>query len=436
MNGTIGIYVHIPFCVKKCAYCDFLSAPPCGDAQMSDYVEALCREIELRAGKKAGTEVIVTAGAATAVTTGVADAAKAAPATKTVDTVFFGGGTPSYLSKELFARIMTTLRENFDILPSAEITVECNPETVDWDKLCAYKELGVNRISFGLQSASDEELKRIGRIHSFVRFEESYALARKAGFDNINIDLISALPEQSPADWERTLVTVAKLNPEHISAYSLILEEGTPLYEKKDSFTFPTEDEDVKMYEATARILSEYGYKRYEISNYAKKGYESNHNNRYWKRKEYLGFGIGAASFVGDKRYNVISDIDEYIDILSRTAKSDVQSLITDEITLTKEEAMAEFFYLGLRRMEGVYFEDFDRVFNSEDSAKKSWEEVYGEVIGRLVKQGLLEYIKDTDNGSKENSDVDIEKMAEPLGVRLTEQGIFVSNRVFVEFVD
>ena len=389
----IGVYIHIPFCVKKCAYCDFLSAPPCDKGQMESYAEALCRELKL----------------------------KAIDTAKTVDTVFFGGGTPSLLPIKAFERIMLTIRECYRISEDAEITVECNPETVDFDKLECYKRLGVNRISFGLQSASDKELKRIGRIHTFDKFLESYRLARRVGFDNINIDLISALPGQSVADWEYTLETVAKLSPEHISAYSLILEEGTKLYEDKDKFTFPTEDEDVEMYEATARILEDYGYKRYEISNYAKEGFESRHNNRYWKRSEYLGFGIGAASFVGDKRLSNICDINEYISSLYEGVSCDAEikqaieaKLIAEKEVLSKEDAMAEFFYLGLRRMEGVYFRDFWEMFEADAI------EVYGEVMEKLVRQRLLEYT---------------ERGGEQIGVRLTTNGIFVSNSVFVEFL-
>ncbi len=387
MKKTTGIYIHIPFCVKKCAYCDFLSATPESARQIKKYTEALCREIKLRARD---AQIIV-------------------------DTVFFGGGTPSLLPVREFEKIVSALREYFVITDDAEITVECNPETVDLDKLECYKRLGINRISFGLQSASDKELKRIGRIHTFGKFLESYRLARIVGFDNINIDLISALPGQSVADWEYTLRTVAELGPEHISAYSLILEEGTKLYDNQDKYTFPSEDEDVAMYEATARILDGYDYRRYEISNYAKEGCESRHNNRYWKRSEYLGFGIGAASFVGDRRFNNISGIEEYISILSGDILGDkLYRLVADKEVLTKEDAMAEFFYLGLRRMEGVYFSDFRSMF-AEDAR-----DVYGEVIDKLVGQGLLEYIRYDEAA---------------VGVKLTTNGIFVSNAVFVEFI-
>lgn len=418
-KDTLGIYIHIPFCVRKCAYCDFLSAPPESAEAMHDYVEALCREIILKSRVYA---------------------AKRNKAT-IVDTVFFGGGTPSLLVSEDFNRILGTLRECFTVEEDAEITVECNPDTVDFDKIKNYIEQGVNRISFGLQSACNEELKMLGRIHSYERFLESFADARKAGFTNINVDLISAIPGQTPDGWEATLRKVAELGPEHISAYSLILEEGTRLFEEQDNYTFPTEDEDAKMYEATESILVEYGYMRYEISNYAKAGLESRHNNRYWQRGEYLGFGIGAASFVDNMRFSDIGDVDKYEELLMEEAgdfyneqyiccrkavdiedvagvgafTSKCEALTEERETLTSDECMSEFFYLGLRRMEGVFFEDFKQEF------ELSHTDIFGEVMDKLVGQNLLEYIKDSDG--------------ENIGIRLTREGIFLSNRVFMEFV-
>ncbi len=387
-KDTLGIYIHIPFCVRKCAYCDFLSAPPKSVSAMHDYVEALCREIILK------SRAYVT---------------KRNKAT-IVDTVFFGGGTPSLLVSEDFNRILDTLRECFMIAEDAEITVECNPDTVDYNKFKNYMEQGVNRISFGLQSACNEELKMLGRIHSYERFLESFADARKAGFTNINVDLISAIPGQTPTGWEETLRKVAELGTEHISAYSLILEEGTKLFEEQDNYTFPTEDEDARMYEATERILAEYGYKRYEISNYAKEGFESRHNNRYWQRGEYLGFGVGAASFVDNMRFSDIRDVDKYVDFMAESEQ------FTEECEkLTPDECMAEFFYLGLRRMKGVLFEDFKRDFKSSPI------DIFGEVMDKLVGQNLLEYIKDS--------------VGENIGIKLTREGIFLSNRVFMEFV-
>lgn len=404
-KDTLGIYIHIPFCVQKCAYCDFLSAPPKSPVAMKEYVRALRREIILKSSyyDVSGSEAV------------------------TVDTVFFGGGTPSLLAADDFNGILSILREHFIIAQDAEITVECNPDTVDYIKLKNYMEQGVNRISFGLQSACNEELKMLGRIHSYERFVKSFTDARKAGFTNINVDLISAIPGQTPAGWTKTLRKVAELGPEHISAYSLILEEGTRLFEERDCYTFPTEDEDALMYEATESILGEYGYNRYEISNYAKKGFESRHNNRYWMRSEYLGFGVGAASFVDNMRFSNICGVDEYERMLTEDNEEfhvgrnsdekviNVEALMREKELLTPEECMAEFFYLGLRRMEGVFFDDFETEFGILPA------DVYGEVMNKLVGQNLLEYIKEP-NGRI-------------IGIKLTGKGIFLSNRVFMEFI-
>lgn len=395
-KDTLGIYIHIPFCVQKCAYCDFLSAPPESEQAMHGYVRALCREIILKSG------YYDTRGSKAAI----------------VDTVFFGGGTPSLLATEDFNSILSTLREHFIIAGDAEITVECNPDTVDYIKFKNYMEQGVNRISFGLQSTCNEELKMLGRIHSYERFIKSFTDARKAGFTNINVDLISAIPGQTLAGWTKTLRRVAGLEPEHISAYSLILEEGTRLFEERERYTLPTEDEDALMYEATESILGEYGYKRYEISNYAKNGFESRHNNRYWMRSEYLGFGVGAASFVDNMRFSNICDVGEYEKILTEYADvkaANVETLIGERELLTPEECMAEFFYLGLRRMEGVFFDDFGTEFGISPA------DVYGKAMNKLVGQNLLEYIKEPDGRIK--------------GIKLTREGIFLSNRVFMEFV-
>lgn len=397
-SNTLGIYVHIPFCVKKCAYCDFLSAPPAGAYDMTDYVKALCREAELK-GRLYGRDAL------------------GGKAYGSVNTVFFGGGTPSLLPTEEIERIMLCLRECFDIDRDAEITLECNPETADYGKLLHYRNLGINRISFGLQSASDKELRAIGRIHSYSRFLESYAAARQAGFDNINVDLISALPGQTVSEWEDTLTKTAELSPEHISAYSLILEEGTRLFEEKESLVFPTEDEDALMYEMTEKILGRYGYHRYEISNYARQGCESRHNNRYWRREDYIGIGVGAASCIDGRRFSNVSDSDIYKTALlesSDTPENILGRITGEDEILSADERMSEFFFLGLRRMEGIYFKDFEEEFNVPP------QELYGSVLEKLTAEGLLEYIVDNNRQT---------------GVRLTGKGIFVSNRVFVEFV-
>ena len=314
----LSLYIHIPFCVRKCHYCDFLSAP-CNEEIRREYVETLCTEIAQRAKRFKDRKV---------------------------DTIFFGGGTPSLLSAELFGKIMTVLRQEFQIFSEAEISVEVNPGTVDREKLEAYQKLGVNRLSIGLQSADNEELKTLGRIHTWETFEKTWNLVRELGFSNVNIDLMSALPGQTLESYERTLRKVLGLKPEHISAYSLIIEEGTKFYEwfgeeedvaqvteeVQDSNLvdmvaafkakkLPDEITDRQMYEMTRDILEQYGYHRYEISNYALKGYECKHNVGYWKRKEYLGLGLGAASLVANVRSSNVSELATYLEVGQKVKK-------------------------------------------------------------------------------------------------------------------
>ena len=273
----LELYIHIPFCVQKCAYCDFLSAPA-NDAAKAEYVDALKKEIQRY---------------------------REVASSYQVSSVFVGGGTPSILSCEQMGEIFKMLRQVFTIDRDAEITIEANPGTVTEEKLEGWKQAGINRISFGLQSVNNEELKMLGRIHTYEEFRESYDMARQAGFDNINIDLISAIPGQTVKSWEHTLRTVAELHPEHISAYSLIIEEGTRFYQwygkgQTDQEKYPPlpdEDAERQMYERTEGILEEYGFHRYEISNYAREGKECRHNLGYWSRVEYLGIGLGASSF-------------------------------------------------------------------------------------------------------------------------------------------
>ena len=287
----LELYLHIPFCVKKCNYCDFLSAPA-EEKTRAAYVDTLIREIE-------GFEE---------------------PEDYEVVTVFFGGGTPSILPGEAILRLMEALRKKFHFREEAEITLEANPGTVDEKKLSFYKKAGINRLSFGLQSTDAEELKKLGRIHTWEKFLESFELARKAGFSNINVDLMSALPGQTVESWEKTLKQVIALNPEHVSAYSLIIEEGTPFYqlyekdaEKRDAGEepelLPSEEEERAMYELTGSVLKENGYLHYEISNYAKPGRECRHNLGYWQRKDYLGFGLGASTLLNPVRYKNTEDL-------------------------------------------------------------------------------------------------------------------------------
>ena len=372
----LELYIHIPFCVKKCAYCDFLSGPS-DEKSRERYVELLCEEIQVCRGKVEEYQV---------------------------STVFFGGGTPSVLQGEQIKRIMETLRKVFVFETDAEISMEMNPGTVTSEKLVAYREEGINRLSIGLQSVQDEELKLLGRIHTYDEFLHSYELARKAGFENINIDLISAIPGQTVSSWAETLKTIVELEPEHISAYSLIIEEGTPFFEKYgEGFgqeMLPSEDEEREMYRQTKQILHEAGYERYEISNYAKEGRECRHNIDYWERAPYLGFGIGAASLFEETRSANPSNIEEYRTSFEKKFQAE---------KLSVEEQIEEFMFLGLRMMKGISKQKFAEAFGKEI------EEIYGKQIERLKKAELLE----------ENDD----------RIYLTEKGIDISNSVFVEFM-
>ena len=288
LKKSLGIYIHIPFCVKKCKYCDFLSGPAGADVQKK-YVDQLIKEIEQYQSllKESQTE-----------------------------TLFFGGGTPSILPGEEMVRIMETIRKYANLSEDAEISMEVNPGTVTKEKLLQWKAAGINRISFGLQSAKEEELKKLGRIHTFEQFLENYHLARECGFTNINVDLMSALPGQTVESWKQTMDQVIALNPEHISAYSLIIEEGTPFYDAYEDHPelLPSEEEEREMYYETRAFLASKGYERYEISNYAKKGYECRHNLSYWDRIDYLGLGLGAASLLGTVRKTNQTELSKYLE--------------------------------------------------------------------------------------------------------------------------
>lgn len=379
------IYIHIPFCVKKCDYCDFLSAPS-DENTMKQYIEALKKEVSMSKGMLASF---------------------------TIDTVFLGGGTPSILSADMIAAIIETVRQNADLCDDAEITVECNPGTLTYEKLCTYQKAGVNRLSIGLQSAQDDELKSIGRIHTWQQFVDNYNLARKAGFHNINIDIMSALPGQTIDSYKETLEKITALNPEHISAYSLIVEEGTKMYdrvqeaERNGKSILPDEDVEREMYYLTKRFLENKGYYRYEISNYAKKGFACEHNIGYWKRKNYFGFGIGAASLVEDVRYSNTSDIHHYMRELS-SGKS-MEEIRVNVTELSNQDKKEEFMFLGLRMMEGISKTTFREQFH------QSYDSLYGEITKKLTKQGLLIETEDR--------------------VRLTERGIDISNSVLAEFL-
>lgn len=372
----LELYIHIPFCIRKCKYCDFLSGPS-GEKERQEYVESLCRKIHSY-GELAEAYRVVS--------------------------IFVGGGTPSILTEEQILKIFAALREVFEIEADAEITLEMNPGTVTEEKLKAYKQCGINRLSMGLQSTDNKELEALGRIHTYETFQESYRLARAAGFQNINVDLMSAIPYQTRKSYQKTLRRIAKLvpPPEHISAYSLIIEEGTPFYERygegEHAEELPDEEKERQMYQDTIEILKTYGYHRYEISNYAKEGYECRHNVGYWNRTEYLGIGAGAASLIENRRFTAP-------DLLKKVDGSEEEDI---EI-LTVENQMEETMFLGLRMMKGVSVSGFEKTFG------RTMKSVYGNVIDRLKKEQLI--VEEGDD------------------IRLTEHGIDISNYVMSEFL-
>lgn len=377
MRGGMELYLHIPFCVKKCAYCDFLSFPS-GQEIQRQYAKRLMEDIDCM-GKEYGDIP--------------------------VDTIFIGGGTPSVPESRLIVDLMEHVNRAFQISDGAEISMEANPGTVTREKLKEYQRAGINRISFGLQSANDRELKLLGRIHTWAEFLESFALARECGFTNLNIDLMSALPGQTCESWKDTLKRVTDLEPEHISAYSLIIEEGTPFGEKYGSEEgrklLPDEDSEREMYHETKRFLRECGYERYEISNYAKPGRECRHNIGYWTGVPYLGLGLGASSYMNGSRFAVSSDMQQYL--------GEKPGTFTDVEKLTKKDMEEEFFYVGLRMVSGVSLTEFKERFGV------SAQEVY---------PGLMETFVE-------------EKAAEFRGDRfvLTDYGLDVSNYIMAQFL-
>lgn len=402
MRKELELYVHIPFCVRKCAYCDFLSAPASVET-MRMYADSLLEEIRrfpdcYRAGEGSNMDR--------------GEGEDSYSETYEVSTVFFGGGTPSIFPPEWLTEILDALRKKFRYWSgNTEITIECNPGTVDENKFRAYRGAGINRLSLGLQSANQEELELLGRIHTWEEFLETYHAARRAGFENINVDLMSALPGQSAESWEKTLKQVLALNPEHISAYSLIIEEGTPFYEKyhtaaelrdcgMDCPELPSEEEERLMYELTETYLKQAGMHRYEISNYAKPGFECRHNCGYWKRTDYLGFGLGAASLLADTRYRNTDSLSSYIkmEFTGREAEK-----------LSVEDQMEEFMFLGLRMTEGVSEKRFHEIFGDEIDA------IYGDTLNKWLREGLLQ----RENGN----------------IFLTARGINYANLVMAEFL-
>lgn len=363
-----SLYIHIPFCIKKCLYCDFNSYT---NLELEDeYIKALLKEVERIEEDN-------------------------------FETIFIGGGTPTVLSYENLNLLLNCL-EKFS---PKEFTVESNPGTLTFEKLRLMREKGVNRLSIGLQSTNNSILKSLGRIHSYEEFLEGYNLARKVGFNNINIDIMFGVPNQSFNDFKKTLETIAMLSPEHISAYSLIVEEGTPFYDmqKMGVLKLADEDEERKMYDYLIDFLSLKGYNWYEISNFSKKGYECEHNKVYWNAKEYYGLGAGAHSHIERKRFSNPNLVNEYIKFIDKN--EDIKNIEY----IDRKSAMEEFMFLGLRMINGISKKDFYIRF------RENIKDVYKEQIESLTKKGLL--IEDEDS------------------LKLSRNGINISNSIFVEFL-
>ena len=385
----IGIYVHIPFCKQKCYYCDFKSYAN-KEELIEKYIKWLKYEIkEVGEGNKLDYENDL-------------------DELVTVKTIYIGGGTPSYLDSKYIKEIIEEIRENFKLADKVEITIEVNPGTVNKTKLLDYINSGINRISIGLQSKDNELLKRIGRIHKYEDFLQTYNMAREVGFKNINVDLMLALPGQTIAKLEKGLKQVIDLQQEHISLYSLIIEDGTKIEKmlKNNEITLPDENIERKMYWETKKVLEEAGYIHYEISNFAKEGYKSEHNWNCWSQKEYMGFGVAAHSYTNDVRFSNIDSIEEYIENYE-------QGNVTDNFVFhekqTQSSKMKEYMMLGWRKIEGISIQEFKNKFVGNPLY------IYRKELQKLVEEELIE--------------IELDK------IKLTKKGLDFANIVWEEFI-
>lgn len=377
----LGIYVHIPFCKRKCSYCDFKSFSNIDEINQKKYVDALIKEIQ---NSQNTNKYIVT-------------------------TIYIGGGTPSFINEAYIKDILQAIYKKWEIKNDVEITIEVNPGTITKEKLEAYKNMGINRLSIGLQSTNNYLLNKIGRIHSYEEFIENYILARKIGFENINIDLMLALPEQNMEDLMQSVKKVINLNSEHISIYSLILEENTELWKKVKNKEENLVEDDLEreMYWKSKKAFEDAGYIHYEISNYAKPGFESKHNKNCWSQKQYLGFGIAAHSYFNGKRFYNVEDLNKYITNIEKNEFKN--NIIIEEENRTKEDIAKEYMMLGLRKIEGVSISEFQRKFELNPLFYFRFE------ISKLQEMDLIEV--DLDN------------------IRLTKKGLDLANIVFEEFI-
>lgn len=378
MKRPLSIYIHIPFCIKKCLYCDFPSYGGCENIY-DDYVSALCSEIKDNASAFLDCEI---------------------------KTIFIGGGTPTVLSSKHIGKIIDSVLEKYDVSSNAEITSEANPGTIDFNKLFEMQSMCINRLSIGVQAWQDRLLQKLGRIHTRETFVNNFHEARRAGFKNINCDLMFSLPTQTIDDWEETLENILKLEPEHISAYSLIIEDGTPFKKMYDEGCLCPVDDDLdrKMYYLCKEMLKDKGYEQYEISNFAKHGVESRHNCVYWQTNEYIGFGLGAHSYFDGKRFHNPLNMEKYI-----KAKGSFSKLHEQIEILNEKEKIEEFMFMGLRMNKGIEKTEFKARFGFEI------EDVYEKELLQLIEEKLL-----NDCSGR---------------IFLTEYGMDVSNYVFEKFI-
>ncbi|HBF6275956.1 TPA: oxygen-independent coproporphyrinogen III oxidase [Clostridioides difficile] len=390
----LGLYVHIPFCVKKCKYCDFNSYKMDIDSKKR-YIEDLKIEMKLYSNKLYKDSKYKNKECCSL------------NKNDKITSIFVGGGTPSILTSDEIREVFISIKEMFDIDENAEITIECNPGTLTLEKLKTMKEIGINRLSIGLQAIQEKHLNFIGRIHTYEEFEKNYKDALSVGFKNINVDLMYSLPNQTLCDWKETLEKVVHLNPTHISAYSLILEEGTELYNMYESNKFELIDEnvDIEMYEYAINYLKSKGYNQYEISNYSKEGYNCEHNILYWECEHYIGIGAGASGYINENRYNNVESLEDYHLSLVKREKP-----IQENEILSEKDMIEEKIFMGLRMNKGIKFEDFKKKFGID------FREKYNKQIEMLLARKLI-------NQSFE-------------GIQLTQKGRELSNSVFIEFME
>ncbi len=373
MSDTLGLYVHVPFCLSKCLYCDFCSFPRMDAKTVNAYTDELCRRMAVAAR----------------------DAAE-----RVVDTVYFGGGTPTLLPLACFSRLLDTVRAHFALSDDCEITVECNPATADFAYLSVLRALGVNRLSIGLQSIHENELRALGRAHSFADFTAVFSDARRAGFDNVSADLMYGIPHQTEETFRASIEALCTLSPEHISAYGLKIEEGTPFFAMQSTLPLPDEDTEYRMYALLSHVLCENGYHKYEISNFAKDGRHSRHNLRYWHGEEYFGFGVAAHSYFGGVRFGNSRDMGAFLR---------GEDIVEERVCLSPHEREEETVMLALRLAEGISQSEFLAMTGEEFTVRYP-------TVRRMLDGGFMK----EENGR----------------IAFTDRGFFVSNAILAEMLD